>query len=286
MVTPTVSVVMVSYHTGSCLFESIHAVLQDPSVTDCILVNNGNPDDVMHRLESLASEHPTLKLITGHGNVGFSKGCNLGAYHATSDYIFLLNPDAMIRPNTIANLTSALESHPDAWVAGCSILDSNGQYQYQAHRNLLSLKTAIGESLGLGKLFPRFRLNNAPVLAAPLLSYVPALSGACMMIRLSTYQQLHGMDEDYFLHVEDLDFCYRVNRLGGKLLYVPTTSIMHIGATSDTPSKTIEGYKRDSLIIYFKKYPDTCYGTIGLLVITGLIRLRYYLKIILKPMST
>ena len=86
---PVVSIVMVSYHTGPILKTSIESVLKQTLPFELILVDNGNPPDMRQSLAALADSNERVHLHVGHGNVGFAKGCNIGARNAKGDYILL-----------------------------------------------------------------------------------------------------------------------------------------------------------------------------------------------------
>src|SRR5262245_31495246 len=101
---PLTSVVMVSYHTGPILFQAITAVLGQTAPTELILVDNGNPAEVTRKLNSLRAMHKNVKVSTGHGNIGFGKGCNLGAKSASGTFFLMLNPDCILQPDTVQRL--------------------------------------------------------------------------------------------------------------------------------------------------------------------------------------
>ena len=81
----SISVVIVSYHTGPILFKSISSVLKLKEISQIIVVNNGNPDSVVNDLRREFGSDERFQLISGHGNVGFSCACNLGAKRANGD---------------------------------------------------------------------------------------------------------------------------------------------------------------------------------------------------------
>ena len=78
-----ISAVVVTYHSGDVLRACLTSLLASPDCEEIVLVNNGNPDKVLSDLSAWTEAEPRLKLITGHGNVGFGRACNLGAKHAT-----------------------------------------------------------------------------------------------------------------------------------------------------------------------------------------------------------
>src|SRR5476651_1020721 len=90
------SVIIVSYRTGPVLFASIRSVLRQQRLAELIIVNNGNPPDILARLQQMALTEPRLKILTGHGNAGFAKGCNLGAVQATGEFLLFLHPDCLL----------------------------------------------------------------------------------------------------------------------------------------------------------------------------------------------
>jgi N-acetylglucosaminyl-diphospho-decaprenol L-rhamnosyltransferase len=254
------SIVIVSYHTGAILFRAIEAALRQEGLKDLIIVDNGNPEDVLIQLHDM-QERGTLRLISGHGNVGFSTGCNLGAAQVKSDYLLLLNPDCLLQQGSLVTAMNELENHPDAWMAGCQLTRSNGQPQGGSKRNLLTPMVAFSQSLGLyslGEGFTPLNIDESPndLRCDAKSGYVPAISGAFMMLPLARYKQLGGLDEDYFFHVEDLDLCYRISRDGGKILYIPTVRATHFVSTSEVTSCFVEKHKARGFLTYFKKHTE------------------------------
>src|SRR5690348_8835055 len=92
----TVSVLMVSYHTGPSLFVALDRIAGEPETGEIILVDNGNDDATRAALARRAAAEPRLRLISGQGNVGFARACNLAAARATRPILLLLNPDCLV----------------------------------------------------------------------------------------------------------------------------------------------------------------------------------------------
>lgn len=283
-----VSVVVVSYHTGPVLWRCIESVLSQNNLHELVLVDNGNTEDVATRLAAFSAENPKLHIIQGQGNVGFAKGCNLGAGVTTGEYILLLNPDCILFPNTLSSMVDALAAHPEAWMAGCSLLSAKDYAEQQTcRRNLLTPLTALVESFSLHRFLPESlantcRLNNH----IPQTAYVPAISGAFMMLPKQRYLTLGGMDESYFLHVEDMDFCLSIHDHGGKILYVPEVKAVHFLSTSDAPSHFIEWNKTKGFFRYFQKNFCDAYSPYVLPLLYAAISARFCIKTALNGVKS
>ncbi|MDR3423982.1 MAG: glycosyltransferase family 2 protein [Alphaproteobacteria bacterium] len=257
---PLTSVILVSFHTGSELFASVDSVLRQSSPVELIVVDNGNPESVVAELKAKGTAEPRLRLITGHGNVGFGKANNMGVAAARGDYVLILNPDCVLRDDSLVKLHLHATALPHPFMIGARILNEDGSDQRGCRRALLTPTTAFVEALHLSRLFPRLRLNlhDEPVPAS--LAPIPAISGAFMFLPRKDYDLIGGFDEGFFLHVEDLDFCLRFRKAGGEIYFAPDVPVTHIGGTSDVTSDFIERCKAKGFIRYIHrnfadKYP-------------------------------
>ncbi|MDD3288075.1 MAG: glycosyltransferase family 2 protein [Alphaproteobacteria bacterium] len=245
------SVISVTYHTGPVLDKLIASVLASTVPVELVLVNNGNPPEIEAKLKALADSTPQMKFITGHGNVGFAKGCNLGAKAAKGNFLLFLNPDSMLPPDGVEKLYAEEAKLKPPFMLGARLLDGNGKDQRGCRRALLTPKTAFIEALHLYKFFPKIRLNlheePLPETTVPM----PAISGAFMFLSTKSFWNINGFNEKHFLHVEDLDFCYRFRQSGGEIYFVPSLVVTHIGGTSSTTNEFLEKQKARGFIRYF-----------------------------------
>jgi GT2 family glycosyltransferase len=85
---------------------------------------------------------------------------------------------------------------------------------------------------------------------------VPTISGACFYMSREDFQRLDGFDERYFLHVEDIDLCWRARRMGGSVVFQPAATVVHLGSTSLKHPVVVEYHKGRGLIRYFRKRAD------------------------------
>ena len=138
-----ISVVMVVYMTGAALQESVERVLSDPLVDEFVIVDNGSTGAEGALLRALAARDGRVVLVTGHGNVGFARGANMGARKASGDVLVFLNPDAFLQPRCIAELAREIEGRPSPCIVGGRVLNADLTEQRGARRGEITLMNAL-----------------------------------------------------------------------------------------------------------------------------------------------
>jgi GT2 family glycosyltransferase len=252
----SVSVVMVVYMTGEALEQSLACVLADPLVDELVIVDNGSAPEQAARLAALARQNSRVVLVSGQGNVGFAKGANLGARTAKGDRLVFLNPDAFLQPGCVAALVREIEGQPVPCIVGGRVLNPDRTEQRGGRRGEITPLSALLSMSGLAKAVPawgRFEVHweqdDLPDQVAP----APTISGACFCMRREDFDRVQGFDEGYFLHVEDVDLCWRVREAGGRVLFHPRAEVVHIGGASQTSRLKVEFHKGVGLARYFRK---------------------------------
>ena len=252
-----ISVVMVSYRTGAVLSAAIETALapDQAGAVELVLVDNGNPPGVATELARRAETDPRFTLLTGHGNVGFARGCNIGARHARGRYLLLLNPDCRLGPGAVPALLAEAAALGGDWMLGCRVLNPDGSDQRGSRRALLTPCTALVETFRLDALAPRllqrYRLNHHDRPLPRGTARVPAVSGACMMLPAATFRSVGGLDEGYFLHVEDLDLCLRLHRASIPVYFAPHVRAVHHAGSSQASPVRVEWHKTRGFLRYF-----------------------------------
>ena len=184
-------------------------------------------------------------------------------------YLLLLNPDCSLAPGAIPALLAEAGSLGDDWMLGCRVLDPDGSDQRGSRRALLTPSTALVETLRLDRLAPkllrRHRLNHHEDPLPDRTVRVPAVSGACMILPAATFRSMGGMDEGYFLHVEDLDLCLRLHRRGIPVHFAPRAEAVHHAGCSRCSPVAIEWCKARGFLRYFR----THYGGLRWILVTA-----------------
>ncbi len=251
------SIIIVNYNVKEFiqnLLESIKSASKKISA-EVIIVDNASDDG---SIELIRQKYPWVKLIVNSRNLGFSKANNLGLREATGKYLLLLNPDTLVKEDTFEKMISFFEATPDAGMAGCKLLNTDGTLQLACRRGFPGPWASFTKVTGLSALFP-----ESPLFARYNLTYldenktyaVDAISGAFMMFTREVYEKTGGLDETFFMYGEDLDLCYRVNKAGYKVYYVHSTEIIHYKGESTKRSNLNEvKVFYEAMHIFVKKY--------------------------------
>jgi GT2 family glycosyltransferase len=251
-----VSVVMVVFMTGGeALDESVACALADPLVDELVVVVNGCSDDEAQRLQAAAQRDVRVVLLEGHGNIGFARGANLGARQAQGEVLVFLNPDAFVQPGCIKALTEEIEGHPVPCIVGGRVLNADRTEQRGARRGDITPVNALMSLVGLSKSksMKRFEVHWEEDASPDRAAAVPTISGACFCMRREDFECVGGFDEGYFLHVEDVDLCWRVRDKGGEVLFHPKAEVVHLGHTSLASPLKVEFHKGVGLARFFRK---------------------------------
>lgn len=252
---PLLSIVIVSWNVRDLLQACLQSITDsgDELALEVIVVdsgsNDGSPDMVREAF-------PEVKLMARPDNVGFPKGNNLGLTQANGRYLLLLNPDTELVGEALATMMAYMESYPQVGALGPQLLNPDGSVQ-SSRRRFPRLATAFFESTWLQALAPRKLLRDYYVLDVrdDETAAVDWVTGACLLTRREVYEQIGGLDEDYFMYSEELDWCRRIKDAGWDIVYLPTAQVLHHVGKSSEQAVTHRhiNYQRAKLR-YFRKY--------------------------------
>jgi len=252
-----ISIVIVSYNGREHLRRCLQSLAAHPPAVEreVIVLDNDSRDG---SAPMVATEFPNVRLLRMPRNLGFAAGANRGAREASGEAIVLLNPDSEIEADPFASMLAYLREHDDAGIAAPRLLNADGSLQLSC-RSFPTFPVALFNRYSLlTRLFPRNRYSRRYLLSDwhhDSISDVDWVSGACLMVRHSLFEEIGLLDEGYFMYIEDVDLCQRVHRAGYKVVYLPRASVIHhIGRSSRTlPSRSIVARHR-SMWHYYKKY--------------------------------
>jgi nucleoside-diphosphate-sugar epimerase len=210
---------MVIKNSAEAMFAAVGSVLSQQDLSELIMVDNGNAPDVLTRLQQRGLSDPRLKIITGHGDVGYARACNIGARQATSEILLFLKPNYLLPPDALRTLANTLKNEPKAMLTSGVVARADSGLECEARSQIITPKTVFYEIVGIGKR----KTKRVP---PPQKTFeVATVSGSCLCVRANDYKKLGGFDEAFYPQTEDADFCLRVQQIGGRVLCVPSVKI-------------------------------------------------------------
>lgn len=224
-----ISVVIVNYNVKEFVANLLQSlqVSADRLTVEYFVVDNASSDGSVPYLKR---RFPEVTYIANETNLGFGKANNQAIRQAKGRYTLLINPDTLVREDTLGALFTHMQQHPETAAAGCKLLNADGTFAPESRRAVPTPLSALWKILGLARLFPdsprfsAYYMGGAPE-DEP--GRVPVLSGAFMFFRTEVLKAVQGFDEQFFMYGEDIDLCYRVRQLGWEIDYVPRTSTIH-----------------------------------------------------------
>lgn len=240
-----VSILIVGYNSlgflKDCLSSIEHACSRCSH--EILFVNNGTDGSEAF----IREEFPKVRVLPSRGNVGFAEGNNDLAALAAGRHLLLLNPDTRLMPHAVDVLVDFADRNPAFGILGALTLDKEGKPEEMARAALPSLSRLVGSILRIG-LPPGIDPGNG----APL--EVSAVNGGCMFIKRDVWDLLGGMDQDYFLYTEDLDFCQRYIKAGGRIAVLPDSQVAHHFGSGEPFSPTRRRFMLLGNATYYHKH--------------------------------
>jgi GT2 family glycosyltransferase len=231
---------------AGCL-QSVYATI-DGLVLEVIVVDNASTDGSP---QMVRNQFPRAKLIESQENLGFARGNAVALREASGEYLLLLNPDAVLQPQAVARLCAALDACPDLGAVGAQLLNPDGTEQ-ESWGRFPSLWTELPI---LNRLQAKY--SPSPSCASELPGGalpVDWLSGACLLIRRKTLEEVGLLDEDYWLYTEEADWCFRARQAGWEMALLPQAQVVHIrrAASRQRLVETMMHFYRSRLMFLLK----------------------------------
>jgi GT2 family glycosyltransferase len=223
---------------------------------EIIAVDDRSTDDTV---AIVRDKFPDVRLFANEKNIGFGKTANVGLKGSQGEYILVLNNDTWMHAGALDAMTAFLDTHPDVGIVGPKVLSGDGSLQQQCRRRIPTPAAALLYFSGVARLFPKNPRVAGYLMTASdetQTTEVDAVSGACLMVRRSVLESIHGFDPEYYLYGEDMDFCWRTKLAGWKVVYHPNAAITHFGGQGGTGKKklyaTIEWHR--AMWIFYRKH--------------------------------
>lgn len=252
------SVSVVTFNTAARLLQCLESVQETAGDLryEVFVVDNASSDDTDIQIYR---NFPNVRLILNERNVGFARANNQAILLSRGRYVFVTNPDIVVRPHALQRMVEYLDAHPDVGVAACRLEYPDGSLQLSC-RSFPTLASFLIRGLPL----PERWKSESRVMRQYMLSdwdhstarEVDWCLGSCLLVRRETIESVGGMDSRFFLYYEDIDWCYRIRRAGWKIAYLPDVSMIHFyrrASASRVPNR-LTFHHLASAAMFFAKF--------------------------------
>ena len=216
------SVIIINYNTADFIVRCLKSVASQFGVnSEIIVVDNFSKDGSLNFLK----KNPWVKLIANNRNLGFSRANNQALKICKGRYVYYLNPDTEVKPDSFRKMIKFMDSHPDVGLAGTRLVYPDGSLQPSVENRYPGQRYTKNELKGL-------KGDIAWVL------------GASMIVRHELIRDLEGFDEDFFLYGEDLDLCLRIRKAGWLIGHIPEAEVIHWEGQSERGNLPVEVWEK------------------------------------------
>lgn len=284
-------VVIVNFRVAPLVVDCLQSIVEELAGvpgTRVAVCENGSGDNSGETIRTAIAANgwqTWCSLSVSETNLGFTGGNNVLIRPALQSddppqYVLLLNPDTVVRPNAFKALVDFMDQNPTVGIAGSRLEDPDGTPQRSAFR----FKSPLGEFEGYLRLGLATRLLERWVVAPPVVDHACEtdwVAGASMMVRRDVLEQAGLLDEGYFTYFDDIDFCFNARKHGWPTWYVPASRVVHLVGQSTgvdaTPRRRLPSYLLEARRRYFVKNHSPAYATLvdaGMIAGLALSRLR------------
>jgi GT2 family glycosyltransferase len=265
---PLVSLLYAYFNTPDELLESIRSIPKAIGKIsyEIIIIDNASEK----RVPEILKKNKKLTIIRNKKNVGYGAALNKGARYAKGEYLLFLNPDTVFHKDAIKLMVNRMRRDKRIGILGPQLLDEKNKV-LSVGSGFPVLPNAIFAFSLVNKIWPTNQFSRKywlPDFDRKRERFIDATAGASMLTRSEIFRNVGMFDENFFLYFEENDICYRIRKMGYKVLYFPQAKITHLVGRSTNKYIAIKSYYERSRFYFLQKY----HGFIPALLAEGFIR--------------
>lgn len=242
------AVVILNWNTRDYLGQFLPGLIRSLEGHDAavIVADSASTDGSM---ELMARDFPEVRTIVLDQNYGFTGGYDRALAQVEAEYFVLINSDIEVTTDWLSPLEEWMDTHPECGVCGPKLLSWHQRDRFEYAGAAGGLVDRWGYPFCRGRVMGRVEQDHGQYDTPAELFWV---SGACLMTRSSLWRRLGGLDDRFFAHMEEIDYCWRVQLEGYSVCAVPASYVYHIGGgtlPSTSPWKLELNYRNNLLML-------------------------------------
>ncbi|MBS1270169.1 MAG: N-acetylglucosaminyl-diphospho-decaprenol L-rhamnosyltransferase [Gammaproteobacteria bacterium] len=251
--------IVVNHNSGELLKNAVDSLLDSEAQPAIEVVDNASADRSIETIRCGKKYREKVNITRNEQNMGFAGANNQILKSRNAQYYLLMNPDCVLDKNAIGEFVLHLDNDPDIGLAGGLLKNPDGSVQKTSKRRFPTPWSGLARTFGLHRLnlgsgmLSDFDLANEAGSSGDV-EVLEAVSGAMMFVRGSALARVGLLDEEYFMHCEDLDWCKRFWNAGYKVAYIPGATAVHLKGGSGRGPKVVWHLHRGMIRFYRKHY--------------------------------
>ena len=252
------AVVVLNWNGKAWLEKFLPTLVKHSQVATVFVADNASTDG---SVSFVKDNFPTVKVIVNTKNGGYAKGYNDALKQIDTEYFVLINSDIEVTDGWLSPIISLMDS--DKQIASCQpkILDYNSKTKFEYAGASGGFIDNLGYPFCRGRIFDFLEEDKGQYNDTIEVFWA---TGACLFVRAEHYNEVDGLDEDFFAHQEEIDLCWRLKNKGFKVMVEPKSVVYHVGGgtlNAGSPFKTYLNF-RNNLFMLFKNLPTSSLFTI------------------------
>ena len=222
-----------------------------PDYAEIIIADNASSDDSVNFLKT---HYPDIRVLEHERNEGFARGYNLAFEKVEAEYYCLLNSDIEVTEHWIEPIIEMMDANPKIAAVQPKLLSYSKRDEFEYAGAAGGYIDKYGYPFCRGRVFGNLEKDHGQYDTEADIFWA---SGAAMFVRSDVYRTMGGLDPDFFAHMEEIDFCWRIKNTGYKIKINPKSVVYHIGGGTLPKNNSYKTYLnfRNNLLLLHKNLP-------------------------------
>ena len=254
-----IAIIVLNWRQPKLTLETITSLLKIKHNSfdyEIILVDNASPDDSLKIFNQEYKNNNSIKILETNANLGYTGGNNFGINYALKnkfDFLVLLNNDVLVDPNFLEELLKESTRYD---ILGPKIYFAPG---FEFHKDRYQKKDLGKVIWSMGGQMDWNNIYGSNISIddidhgqfEKIISNIDFVSGCCLMASHQVFEAIGKLDENYFMYLEDVDFCHRAKIASFKMACIPKSIIWHVNSGSTSGPGHLQNYFITRNRIYF-----------------------------------
>ncbi len=267
-----VAVVILNWNGQKLLEQFLPSVIEYSQDATVYVADNASTDD---SVSFVKANFPSVKIIQNTENGGYAKGYNDALKHVNEDIYCLLNSDIEVTQNWLTPILDTFQNQPNTAIIQPKLLDFKNKEYFEYAGAAGGFIDKFGYPYCRGRIFNTLEKDEGQYNDTTDIFWS---SGACLFIRNQVFEELNGLDEAFFAHMEEIDLCWRAKNLGYNIKYVGNSNVFHVGGATlknSNPKKTFLNFRNSLFTIVKNAHSNLFFLIFTRLVLDGVAGVKF-----------